>query len=206
MKIVWTMRHKNCFLSKTFYLRASQNILKDLKILYSRAFKNIEIQIFFNLGELILSRKSWKSSILVHFRRSIFKIFFNHGELILWRKSWKSFILVHFRTSIFKIFFNHGELLLLKNSSKSFILMHFRILKIKIFSKYSLFHKVFLDMSVDEGRGVWSLRCQDMKLKLETKVKAKAKLKSRIFPRSKAKVSQSKGWRLKLWCYTVMVL
>ena len=46
MKIVWTMTHKNCFFSKTLYLRASQNILKDLKILYSRAFKNIEIQNF----------------------------------------------------------------------------------------------------------------------------------------------------------------
>ena len=34
------------FFSKTLYFRAFQNILNDLKILYSRAFKNIEIQNF----------------------------------------------------------------------------------------------------------------------------------------------------------------
>ena len=43
------------------------------------------------------------------------------------------------------------------------------------------------------GRGYEDLRCQDMKIKLEAKVKAKAKSKSRLIPRSKAKVSQSKG-------------
>ena len=48
-------------------------------------------------------------------------------------------------------------------------------------------------MSEDEGEGGYEdLRCQDMKIKLEAKVQAKAKSKSRLIPRSKAKVSQSK--------------
>ena len=70
--------------------------------------------------------------------------------------------------------------------------MHFRISKIKMFSRCLLLHKVFLDLSEDRG-GYEDLRCQDMKIKLEAKVKAKAKSKSRLIPRSKAKVSQSKG-------------
>ena len=106
---------------------------KVLKILYSRAFQNIENQNFLQPWWINFVGKSRESFILVHLRKSKFKMFFNYGELILLKKSRKSFLLVHFTASKFKTIFNHGEPILWRKSWKSFIFVHFRTSKFQNF-------------------------------------------------------------------------
>ena len=93
----------------------------------------LNFKIFFNHGEIMITRKQHIQVNLESFTTLNFKIFFNYGEVMIVREYQNQVNLESFGMLNLKIFFNHGEVMNVKKQPnqvnlESFITLNFKTL------------------------------------------------------------------------------